>query len=105
VTIPLISKLCGDPELRENLASVLESAELIYRARAQAAETIVREIFSGDIDLDSDELRFEIDGREVRYVLHRVLRIRGVQRVAVELIGKTLTLPAQAAPSAIGIAS
>jgi hypothetical protein len=86
--VPLLAELTGDPELKGRCDEILQSIDLIYRARAQAAEAIVHELFTGQIDLEAPELRFELGGHEVRYALHRVRRLAGVRDVPIELMGK-----------------
>jgi hypothetical protein len=86
--IPLIASLTDDRDLTLRLSDVMQSIDLVYRARARAAETIVRELFSGKIDLDSEELSFELGGNTIRYHLHRISRLAGIQEVPVEIIGK-----------------
>jgi hypothetical protein len=86
--VPLIAQLTKDTELGANLTEALRSIDLVYRAREHAAEAIVRELFSGQINLDSDELHFELGGTELTYSLHRVNRLAGIQEVPVEIIGQ-----------------
>lgn len=86
--VPLIARLTGDRELTVKLGEVLQSIDLIYRARARAAEAIVRELFSGQINLDSDELCFELGDTKIRYFLYRINRLAGIREVPVEIIGK-----------------
>lgn len=86
--IALIARLTGDQDLTSELPEVLQAIDLVYRARARAAEAIVRELFSGEIDLNSDELCFDLGGTEIRYALHRINRLAGIQEVPVEIIGK-----------------
>src|SRR5260370_6264861 len=82
-----MEKLTGDPDLQRRMPSVLQSIDQIYRARAQAADAIVRELLSGEIDVNSEELQFELNGTVVGYSLYRVRSLAGVQEVAIELIG------------------
>ncbi|HVZ16543.1 MAG TPA: hypothetical protein VG897_05465 [Terriglobales bacterium] len=86
--VPLIARLTNDTDLTAKLDRVLQSIDLIYRARTSAAEAIVRELFSGEIDLDSDELRFELSGAEFVYRLHRVRHLGETQEVPLDFIGK-----------------
>jgi hypothetical protein len=90
--VPLIARLTEDGELNAELAGVLQSIDLIYRARSRAAEAIVRELFAGEIDLDSDELCFKVGASKVLYTLYRVNRLAGIQEVPVEMIGKVARL-------------
>ena len=57
VVVPIIASLTKDAELKDKCTEVLQSIDLIYRARARAADAIIRELFSGKIDINSDELR------------------------------------------------
>jgi hypothetical protein len=86
-TIPLIARLTGDGELNERIASVEQSIDLIYRARASAAEAIVEQLFAGAIDLEADELTFDLDGKTIRYALHRVRLVESIYTVALDDIG------------------
>jgi hypothetical protein len=88
VVVPLIARLTKDPELTAKLTEVLQSVDLIYRATGYTAEAIIRELFSGQINLDSDELHFQLGGTEITYSLHRVNRLAGIQEVPVEIIGQ-----------------
>lgn len=88
ILVPLIAKLTGDLYLQQRMPQVLTAIDLIYRARAEAADAIVREIFSGEIDVNAAQLSFELNGVSIRYFLHRVRELGGVQQVPIELIGK-----------------
>ncbi|CDX40033.1 hypothetical protein MPLA_320028 [Mesorhizobium sp. ORS 3359] len=90
--IPVIAKLTDDPELNDSLPNVFQAIDLVYRARARAAAAIVRELFAGEIDLDSEELTFASNGSIVRYVLHRVRSIEGLRDVPYEVVGRARTL-------------
>ena len=94
--VPLIAKLTGDSELQSRLSQVLQAIDLIYRARGQAAEAIVRELFSGEIDVNAGELIFELHGVVVGYSLHRVRALAGIQDVPFELIGRVGSLGGEA---------
>jgi hypothetical protein len=88
VVVPLIATLTGDLGLQQLMPQVLAAIDQIYRARAQAADAIIREIFSGEIDVNSGQLAFELNGVIIAYTLHRVREVSGVQEVPIELIGK-----------------
>ena len=90
--LPAVAKLTSDPELVANLPKVLQAIDLIYRARAKAAESIVAELFAGDIDLDAPELSIEHGGSVVRYALHRVQSVGDICDVPHEVIGRLRTL-------------
>ncbi|BAR58807.1 hypothetical protein NK6_5649 [Bradyrhizobium diazoefficiens] len=87
--IPLIAKLTNDAELRSTCNEVMQSVDQIYRAKSRAAAAIVRELFSGVIDKDQDELLFDLNGHQVRYQLRHVKILAGVRKVPVDLIGKS----------------
>lgn len=90
--IPLIADLVGDVELRRNVADTVAAVETVYRARSEAADAIVAEIFSGTIDLTASTIAFDVEGRRLVYALLRVERTVGVQEVPAELIGRRLRL-------------
>ena len=92
--VPLLAKLTADRELSERCDEVLQSIDLIYRARTRAAEAIIHDLFTGQIDPGASEIRFELDGHELLYNVHRVRRLAGVEEVPVELIGKVGNLSA-----------
>lgn len=95
--IPLISQLTGDPELGARLSECLQGVDLIYRARAKAAQAIVDELFSGEIDITQPALTFDLDGRAVSYDLHRVRRLGELETVPTKVIGKIGRIGATAA--------
>jgi hypothetical protein len=63
----------------------LDAIEEIYAARAEAAIAIVKEIFSGDINLESEFLK--IEGSDITYQLQRVASIQEAREVPAELVG------------------
>ena len=85
--VPLIAKVTQDEELLRSLEKVLSDVDLIYRARTEAAAEIVKEIFSGDIDLNAEILEFNVSGNMLRYELHRVKSVEGQSLVPIELVG------------------
>jgi hypothetical protein len=87
--IPLIAKLTNDPQLQSSCNEVMQSVDQIYRAKSHAAAAIVRELFSGVIDKEQDELVFDLNGHQVIYQLRHVKSLAGVRKVPVELIGKS----------------
>ena len=99
VLVPLIAELTGDSDLQQRMPQVLAAIDLIYRARGQAAAAIVREIFSGEIDVNAGQLSFELNGVVIGYSLHRVRELAGVQEVPIELIGKIGSLSSEPAGS------
>lgn len=87
--IPLIARLTSDAELQLNFKEVMQSVDQIYRAKSRAAAAIVRELFSGVIDKEQDELVFDLNGHQVKYQLRRVKSLAGIRKVPVELIGRS----------------
>lgn len=87
--IPLIAKLTNDVELKAKCVEVMQSVDQIYRAKSRAADAIVRELFSGAIDTEQDELSFDLNGHKLRYQLRHVKSLAGVRKVPSELIGKS----------------
>ncbi|MCW3835050.1 hypothetical protein ACFQ1E_01670 [Sphingomonas canadensis] len=90
--LPVVAELIDDAELRAGLAETQAAIDAVYGARADATDAILREIFSGAIDLSSPTISFEIEGRRLVYTLLRVERIAGIQDVPAELIGRRLRL-------------
>lgn len=86
--VPLIAAIVQDKALASRLDQVLASIDLIYRARERAADALIREIFSGKLDLNAEEIAFELDGSNVRYALHRVSSIQGTRAVPHEVVGR-----------------
>jgi uncharacterized membrane protein YkvA (DUF1232 family) len=84
--IPKIVAITNDQILSENLSIVLNSIEIIYKARSEAAEAIVKEVFSGDIDLDADEV--SLGSGSSRYAIRRIRSIEGMLDVPFDMIGK-----------------
>ena len=88
----------NDAQLRARLDDTATAIDDVYRARADAADAIVREIFSGAIDLSQPTIAFEVEGKRVTYALARVERLGGIQEVPSELVGRRprlADLPAQ----------
>lgn len=90
--LPLMAELMNDAELRARLDDTATAIDDVYRARADAADAIMREIFSGAIDLSQPTIAFEVEGRRVTYALARVERLGGIQEVPSELVGRRLRL-------------
>lgn len=97
--VPVLALLTGDAELQARTQDVLQAIDLIYRARAAAASAIVKELFAGAIDLEQDQLVFELNGATVRYALHRVRRVEGIRDVPTELLGRARRFTASARPA------
>jgi hypothetical protein len=90
--LPLIAALLGDDELAAQMNDTITAVEAVYRARADAADAILHEIFSGDLDVSQPTITFDVDGSRVVYALARVERLAGVQDVPSELVGRRLHL-------------
>lgn len=88
--VPLLAELTKDPLLKLSIKSTIRSIDLLYRAREQAADAIVKEVFAGSIDLDAETLVFEVDGREIAYELHRIRSIEKITMVSADIIGRVL---------------
>lgn len=104
-TVPLLARLTADPGFADSVPEVLAAIDLIYRARALAAEAIVRELFAGEIDLDADTLTFELGGAQVHYALHRVRRLEGIREVPLDVIGRARQMAPLAPPPQASIHS
>jgi hypothetical protein len=89
--VPLLAELTGDEGLVEHLSEVLSSIDLLYRARARAAEALLRDIFSGEIDLDAAHLSVKLSDRDLSFALHRVRRCAGIREVSSDMIGRVLS--------------
>jgi hypothetical protein len=85
--VPLLAELTGDADLRANLSDVLSSIDLLYRARECAAEALLHEIFSGEIDINAPELTVRLPGGALSFGLHRVRQCAGLKEVPTDLIG------------------
>jgi hypothetical protein len=66
----------------------VSAAERIYDARAKAAELLLQEIFSGELDLGAERLVLQTPSGELSYALHRIDRCLGVRDVPPELVGR-----------------
>jgi hypothetical protein len=86
--VPLLAQLSGEKELADRLTEVLTSIDLLYRARTRAAEGLLQDVFSGEIDLDAPRLSVELSDRELSFGLHRVRRCAGIREVAVDCVGR-----------------
>ena len=89
--IPKLAQITKDADLSNDLPQTIRAVREIYSARARAASEIIKDLFSGEIDLDADSIDFMIDGKLVRYELHRVRSLEP-KAIAVpfELIGRVL---------------
>ncbi len=73
--IPLLAKVVGDPVLEKNCDDVVRSIKAIYRARGEAADLLIEEIFSGKIDWVAMRIRTRVGDSEVIVELHRVMSV------------------------------
>lgn len=96
VLVPLIAKLTKDEGLLAEIDNALAAIDLVYRARARAADAIVQELFAGNIDTDAEELRFDVAGHVLRFNLRRVLSVRAAQFIHADYIGRLSTFGAGA---------
>lgn len=86
--IPLLGALTEDNELKSRESEVLQAVDLLYRARTRAAEAIIGQLFSGEIDLAQPTLTFSIEDKQIQYALHRIRRIGDICSVPADMIGK-----------------
>ncbi len=97
--VPLLARLTGDAELTEGGDATISAIDQIYRARARAAELLIAQIFSGELDLSGPQLEIAVSGRRLTFGLHKVERCAGVRDVPIELVGRARNfteMPAQA---------
>ena len=88
--VPLLARLTGDVELTEGSDATISAIDQIYRARARAAELLIGQIFSGELDLSGPQLEIAVSGRLLTFGLHKVERCAGVREVPIELVGRAL---------------
>lgn len=100
--LPVMAKLTGDTELLASLSKVLQAIDLIYRARAKSAESIVADLFAGGIDLEASELSVEHGGSVLRYALHRVQSVGGICDVPHDVVGRLRALAFSDASESLG---
>ncbi len=86
--VPLLASLTGESGLIDRLSDVLTAIDLLYRARGRAAEALLHDVFSGEIDLNAPRLSVELSDRELSFGLHRVRLCAGIRDVAVDCIGR-----------------
>lgn len=86
--VPLLATLTGDNELSSSIPATLAAIDQIYRARAQAAELLLQEIFSNKLDLSGSRLALTVGGHPLSFGLHRVERCAGLRDVPADLIGR-----------------
>ncbi len=86
--IPLIGKLTARKELTENFPSVAEAIDRIYQARREAADQLLEQLRTGEIDLEHGLLTATIRETTIGYRVLRVARIESKLDVAAELVGK-----------------
>lgn len=86
--VPLLGRLTEDAELTEGGDSTISAIDQIYRARARAAELLIGQIFSGELDLSGPQLEIAVSGRRLTFGLHKVERCAGVRDVPIDLVGR-----------------
>lgn len=86
--LPILVAITKDHEMGRALQEILQSIDLIYRARQRAADHIVADLFSGDIDLRASEIRVEHEGAALRYALHRVKDVGDICDMPHEILGR-----------------
>lgn len=86
--VPLLARLTEDAELTEGCDGTISAIDQIYRARARAAELLIGQIFSGELDLSGPQLEITVSGRLLIFGLHKVERCAGVRDVPIDLVGR-----------------
>jgi hypothetical protein len=86
--VPLLAQLTGDADLGAQMSEVLSAIDLMYRARERAAEALLHDIFSGEIDIDAPELTVSLPGGALSFALHRVRQCAGIKDVPTDRIGR-----------------
>ncbi|MEI9927828.1 MAG: hypothetical protein WDN44_09125 [Sphingomonas sp.] len=86
--VPLLARLTEDAELIEDGDATISAIDQIYRARARAAELLIGQIFSGELDLSGPQLEIAVSGRRLTFGLHKVERCAGVREVPIDLLGR-----------------
>lgn len=92
--VPLLARLTQDEELIEGGDATISAIDQIYRARTRAAELLIGQIFSGELDLSGPQLEITVSGRRLNFGLHKVERCAGVRDVPIELVGRAGNLTA-----------
>lgn len=97
--VPLLARLTRDAELTKGGDATISAIDQIYRARARAAELLVGQIFSGELDLSDPKLEITVSGHRLTFGLHKVERCAGVRDVPIDLVGRARSfteMPTQA---------
>lgn len=88
IVVPLLAQLTQDPQLADGVDKTISAIDQIYRARARAAELLIEQIFSGEIDLSAPRLEIFVSDHRLSFGLHKVERCAGIRDVPIELIGR-----------------
>jgi hypothetical protein len=98
--VPLLAELTGDSDLGAQMSDVLSAIDLMYRARERAAEALLHDIFSGEINIDAPELTISLPDGAVSFALHRVRQCAGIKDVPTDRIGRVerVLTPIEGAP-------
>ena len=86
--IPLIGKLTGSTDITSNFKRVAEAIERIYQARREAADHLLEQLRTGEIDLERGLLTATIRDKKLDFRVLRIARIESQADVAAELVGK-----------------
>jgi hypothetical protein len=97
--LPTLVAVTKDSEMDSALQEILQSIDLIYRARQRAADHIVADLFSGEIDLHASEIRVEHEGAAIRYALHRVKDVGDICDMPHEILGRLRGLSPSEVPA------
>ncbi|MEQ8246203.1 MAG: DUF1232 domain-containing protein [Alphaproteobacteria bacterium] len=85
--IPLLSDFLNDAELKDNHENVLSAVDLMYRARSDAARSLIQDFATGEFDLFGDSIALRIGEATAVYGLHRVVAMGGIHRVSLDRVG------------------
>jgi len=88
IVVPLLARLTQDPQLTEGVDETISAIDQIYRARTRAAELLIEQIFSGEIDLSAPRLEISVSDHRLCFGLYKVERCAGIRDVPVDFIGR-----------------
>jgi hypothetical protein len=80
--------LTGDAELAAAVSATISAIDQIYRARARAADLLLEQVFSGELDLSGPQLEITVSDRRLIFGLHKVERCVGIRDVPIDLMGR-----------------
>lgn len=86
--LPKIGKLTQSSALLSGFSEVAASIDRIYKARRDAASLLLKQLKSGDVDLERGVLVAEINEHRIEYRVLRISRIDPQADVAADLVGK-----------------